>query len=232
MEPQRIMVWDLPIRLFHWLLAVLVTAAVITGKIGGGAIVWHGRIGLIVLGLLTFRIIWGFVGSTHARFASFIPTPGSVKDYLGGRWRGLGHNPLGAFSVFGLLALIGLQVGTGLVANDDIAFRGPLYALAGSDLSLTLTSIHRLSVNLLIALIVLHLAAILFYTFVKKERIVKPMIDGHKEFADEPALPPSGGGKAALIVALALACVSVYLGSGAWLAATPVPATAPAAPAW
>ena len=103
MNARRISVWDLPTRLFHWLLVLLITAAVISGKVGGGAIEWHGRIGIAILGLLAFRIIWGVIGSTHARFASFFPTPSSVRAYLQGRWQGVGHNPLGAFSVFGLL---------------------------------------------------------------------------------------------------------------------------------
>src|ERR1035437_1681878 len=159
MSLERIKLWGLPTRLFHWLLVILIVAAYITAKIGGNAMDWHGRIGLAILGLMTFRLVWGFVGSHHSRFASFLPTPASVLAYLRGRWHGIGHNPLGAFSVFALLALIGLQLATGLFANDDIAFQGPLFNLISKELSDKLSGIHKLSINALIALIVLHLAA-------------------------------------------------------------------------
>jgi hypothetical protein len=110
MNRQRIRLWDLPTRLFHWLLVILVLASFISGKIGGNAMDWHGKFGLAILGLLTFRLVWGIVGSTYARFASFFPTPASVLAYLRGQWRGVGHNPLGALSVFGLLVLLAFQV--------------------------------------------------------------------------------------------------------------------------
>lgn len=235
MNARRISVWDLPTRLFHWLLVVLITAAVISGKIGGGAIEWHGRIGIAILGLLAFRIIWGVIGSTHARFASFFPTPSSVRAYLQGRWQGVGHNPLGAFSVFGLLALIALQLGTGLFGNDDIAFRGPLSDLVNKELSDKLTGIHKISIKALIALIVLHLGAIVFYTHVKNENLVKPMITGWKDVApDDKAKsgPVTGGSAAAFIVALLIALAVAYGGSGAWLPPPPPPAVAPATPSW
>ena len=235
MNARRISVWDLPPRLFHWLLVVLITAAVISGKIGGGAIEWHGRIGIAILGLLAFRIIWGVIGSTHARFASFFPTPSSVRAYLQGRWQGVGHNPLGAFSVFGLLALIALQLGTGLFGNDDIAFRGPLSDLVNKELSDKLIGIHKISIKALIALIVLHLGAIVFYTHVKKENLVKPMITGWKDVApDDKAKsgPVTGGSAAAFIVALLIALAVAYGGSGAWLPPPPPPAMAPTTPSW
>ena len=221
----RIRVWDLPTRLFHWLLVALIAAAIITGQAGGNAIVWHGRIGLAIVALLVFRIVWGLAGSTHARFASFFPTPAKIGAYLRGQWNGVGHNPLGALSVFALLALIGLQLATGLFANDDIAFQGFLYALAGKDLSDKLTGAHHLLANALIALIVLHLAAIAFYTHVKKEKLIKPMLTGWKEVKDASAPHATGGGTAAFIIAGVIAAAAVYGASGAWIK---VPAPAPA----
>ncbi|MFP5394108.1 MAG: cytochrome b/b6 domain-containing protein [Gammaproteobacteria bacterium] len=122
-----ILVWDLPTRLFHWLLVAAVTVAIVTGELGGDWMAVHGKAGLAIVGLVSFRLVWGLVGSTHARFLSFIPTPGRVRSYLTGRWEGHGHNPVGALSVFALLAALGVQAGTGLFANDDIAFTGPLY---------------------------------------------------------------------------------------------------------
>lgn len=78
MSTQRIPLWDLPIRLFHWLLAAAIAAAVITANIGGNAMVWHGRIGLFIAGLIVFRLVWGLIGPTYARFSTFLPTPGSI----------------------------------------------------------------------------------------------------------------------------------------------------------
>ena len=230
MGTQRIRVWDLPTRLFHWVLAILVVASIISGKIGGNLIDWHGKFGLAILGLLTFRIIWGLVGSTYARFASFFPTPGRIRAYFRGEWKEPGHNPLGALSVFALLGLLALQVATGLPGNDDIAFRGPLFDLVGKALSDRMTGIHKLSINLLFALIALHVAAIMFYARVRKDNLVKPMITGWKEHPQ--GRPASGGSIVALVIALALAATAVHGASGAWLPAPPpAPAAAPT-PTW
>lgn len=228
MNIKRIKLWDLPTRLFHWLLVMLIAAAVASGKAGGAAIDWHGRIGLAILGLIAFRLAWGVVGSSHARFASFFPTPGSLAAYLRGRWTGVGHNPLGALSVFGLLALVSVQVGTGLFGNDDIAFTGPLFALVSKELSDTLTGIHSFVINLLITLIGLHLAAIMFYTRVKKEQLIKPMLTGWKDVQPGQGESTRGGGLIAIVVALVIAAAVIYAGSGAWL---PAPQPAPTAPA-
>ncbi len=233
--PARIKLWDLPTRLFHWLLVVLVIAAVITGKIGGNAIVWHGRIGLAILALLAFRLAWGFVGPTPARFASFFPAPEAIAAHMRGSWRGIGHNPLGALSVLALLAFLVAQVGTGLFANDDIAFRGPLFELVSKEWSDTLGGYHRLSINVLIGLIILHIVAIAYYAHVKKENLVKPMIDGWKTVEPEDAVTPiQGGGIIALIFAVGVASAAAYAGSGLWIPPPePPPAAAtPQTPAW
>ena len=222
MSTQRIKLWDLPTRVFHWLLVIAVGAALITGNLGGAAIEWHGRIGLAIVGLIVFRVVWGLIGSSHARFASFLPTPKTIGDYLRGQWRGIGHNPLGALSVFALLALIALQLATGLFGNDDIAFNGPLFALISKDLSDRLIGIHEITSNALIALIALHLAAIGFYAHVKKDNLVKPMITGYKDLApDEAGEAATGGGVFAFIVALVIALTAVYGASGAWHSAPP-----------
>ena len=231
MNLQRIQLWDLPTRVFHWSLAILVTAAIVTGKIGGGAMVWHGRIGIALVGLLAFRLAWGFIGSTYARFSQFTPTPASLSAYLRGQWHGVGHNPMGALSVFGLLALLGLLLTTGLVGNDDIAFRGPLFDLVSKPLSDRLIGWHRLLTNALFALIALHLAAIAFYTFAKKDNLVRPMFTGFKEVEAGSIEPARGGGFPALLVALLLALSAAYAASGLWLPPPPPPA-AISTPAW
>lgn len=228
-ETRKILIWDLPTRLFHWLLVLAIVALVVTGKAGGSWMEWHGRLGLLVLGLLVFRLLWGVMGSTYARFAGFFPTPAKVAAYLRGQWHAPGHNPLGACSVLALLAVPLFQVLTGLVANDDIAFVGPLYDLVGRDLSNLATRWHLLAVNVLLALVALHVAAILFYAHIKKDNLVKPMVLGWKDSAHGESA--RGGGWIAFAVALALAVLAVYGASGAWLPEPPPPA-AVETPAW
>jgi cytochrome b len=221
----QVQVWDLPLRLFHWLLAIAVATAFISAEVGGNAMVWHGRAGLAVIGLLAFRIVWGFVGSTYARFVTFVRGPTAIRAYLKGEWDQLGHNPLGALSVLALLMLLAAQAGTGLFANDDISYQGYLYPLVGADLSGRLTGIHKLFEPMLITLVALHLGAIAFYLRVKKHNLVKPMITGWKE-ATSGAESPRGGGILAFAAAAVIAATAVYAASGALL--PPAPPTAAA----
>lgn len=225
---KRILVWDLPTRLFHWLLVICVVGAFVCAQIGGNAMPWHGRFGLAVVGLLVFRIVWGFAGSTYARFTQFVRGPGAIRAYLRGEWSGEGHNPLGALSVLGLLGTLLLLVATGLFANDDIAFEGPLYALVGKSLSDRLVGIHKLLEPVIILLVVAHLCAIVFYVRFKKETLILPMITGRKESTGESA---RGGGVVAFVVALLLALGAVYGASGAWIPPPP-PAPAGETPNW
>ena len=189
---RRFLLWDLPLRVFHWSLVAAVTAAIVTGEIGGPWMVWHGRAGLLIVGLLVFRIVWGLVGSATSRFAHFAPSPGSVLAYLRGRWRGVGHNPLGALSVFALLGLLALQATTGLFGNDDIAFAGPLNHLVSDTLGSRVTGWHRLLADALFAWMALHLLAIAFHVVVKRHRLIRPMITGlHDVDADTPLPAPA-----------------------------------------
>lgn len=230
MKQQGIRVWDLPTRVFHWVLVVTVLVAVISGQVGGNWIDWHARCGLLAAGLVAFRLVWGVVGSSYARFAQFFPTPARVRAYLAGHWQGAGHNPLGACSVLALLGLLTVQIVSGLFANDDIAFTGPLYELVGKELSNRLTGMHHLFADLLLILVALHIAAILFYTHVKKQDLVKPMLTGRKHGGGgEPA---RGGGWGAFLFALLLALAVVYGASGAWLPAPPAVPPAASTPAW
>lgn len=192
-------IWDLPHRLFHWLLAASVIAAYVTAKIGGEWIDWHGRLGVFILGLLVFRIVWGFIGSTHSRFSSFFPTLPRLLAYLKGRWQGIGHNPLGGLSVLALLTVLAVQVGTGLFANDDIAFEGPLFGFIDKDTSDQATAWHNTSVNFLLALVALHLVAIIFYRWVKKNNLVVPMLTGKKQIPVALAEVSDHGHRAGLI---------------------------------
>jgi cytochrome b len=179
-------VWDLPTRVFHWVLALSVVASIITAKVGGAAMVWHFRLGYLALGLLVFRLIWGLVGGRWSRFASFLYGPGRVWAYVRGRHdaRGLdevGHNPLGALSVWALLALLLAQVGSGLFADDEIANVGPLNRFVSGSTAQWLTGWHKeVGESVLIALLVLHVAAVLFYRWVRRKDLLTPMITGDK----------------------------------------------------
>lgn len=229
MNSKRIRLWDLPTRLFHWLLALGVAAALITGQLGGNLIDWHGRIGIGIAGLIVFRLVWGLVGSTYARFSQFMPTPASIQAYLAGQWRGEGHNPLGALAVLGLLAVLLVQVVTGLFGNDDIAFVGPLFNVVSKDLSDRLTGVHHLISNIVIALVGLHIAAIVFYARARKRNLVKPMLTGWKDNGEGESA--RGGSLIALIVALLIAAAAIYGASGVWLPKATAPAAAEA-PKW
>jgi cytochrome b len=225
----HVQVWDLPTRLFHWSLAGLVIGAFVTAKLGGGAMVWHGRLGLAIIGLLAFRLAWGVVGSTYARFGQFVRGPAAIRAYLGGEWQGLGHNPLGALSVLALLGVLTLQAASGLFANDDIAFSGHLAFLVDSHTSGDLTGIHHFLEKILMALVVLHVGAILFYVRVKKQNLVRPMLTGWVE--GNPAQSARGGGIAALAVAVLFALAVTWGASGAWSSPPPPPPPS-AAPNW
>ncbi|MEO7580545.1 MAG: cytochrome b/b6 domain-containing protein [Massilia sp.] len=224
--PLRIQVWDLPIRVFHWSLVVAVSTAVVTGLIGGDLMPVHGKAGLAIVGLVSFRLVWGLIGSTHARFANFVPTPRRVLAYLQGRWRGHGHNPLGALSVLALLGLLALQAGTGLFSNDEIAFAGPLSTLVSDERSLSLTGWHQLAAKLLYCLMALHVAAILVYQFFKRHKLIEPMVTGWKD-VDEGSSARAGSWPA-LLIAVATAVAVVFVVSGARAASAPqAPAAAP-----
>lgn len=211
-------VWDLPTRAFHWLLALAVIGLVITAKVGGNAMVWHMRLGLAVLVLLSFRIVWGLVGGRWSRFSSFLYAPGTVLRYLRGEHRPgdhfeVGHSPLGAFSVFALIALLLVQVGTGLISDDEIATTGPLNRYVASATGLLATSWHKgYGQWILLGLVALHIVAIVVYKL-RGKNLVRPMITGDKPLpADVPAAQDSLAtrGLAAVVLA-ACAAVAVWI---------------------
>jgi cytochrome b len=176
-------VWDWPTRLFHWLLVVAVVGMFITGEIGGNAMVWHGRLGYGVLALLLFRVVWGLVGGHYSRFTSFVPTPARLMAYVRGTApKALGHNPLGALSVLALLGLLLLQTSTGLFADDEIAYSGPLTSLISNAWVSIASKWHKdIGKALLIVMVLLHVGAILFYLFKRQENLIEPMLTGVRE---------------------------------------------------
>ncbi len=156
-----IRVWDLPIRLFHWLLVACIIGSLITIHVSDSAVELHAYFGYGILTLLVFRVIWGFVGSRHARFSSFIPNRQSILNYLEGKSpRFLGHNPIGALSVFALLFALSVQVVTGLFVDDEIAFQGPFAKYVPNAVVSILSEIHEGNQVVICALIALHILAI------------------------------------------------------------------------
>jgi cytochrome b len=206
-------VWDLPTRLFHWALAACVIGLVVTGNIGGNWMNWHLRLGYAVLTLLLFRVVWGFVGGYWSRFSRFLYAPGAVWRYLRGQAPPLhkvGHTPMGALSVFALLTILLVQVGTGLISDDEIAFTGPLVRFVSGDTVSSATSYHKnIGKFIVMGLVVLHLAAIAFYKLVKKQDLVRPMIVGDKKLS--AAAPGTRDGTRSRLLALAvlLICAAV-----------------------
>ncbi|KAB0582464.1 cytochrome B [Ideonella dechloratans] len=197
-------VWDLPTRLFHWGLLAVVVALFVSGKVGGNAMDWHVRLGLGAGVLVVFRLAWGLVGGRWSRFASFVKGPVTVWRYLRGQLPvPAGHNPLGALSVLALLAVLALQVATGLVADDEIATVGPLNALVPEDWASWGTRWHKgPGQTLLLVLVGLHVAAILFHRLVKRHDLVRPMLTGDQALPADT--PPSRDSALTRLAALGL----------------------------
>lgn len=217
--PHRVRVWDLPTRLFHWLLVLFVIGLVVTGYVGGNAMLWHARLGYAVLTLLLFRLAWGFIGGRWSRFASFVYAPRSVLAYVGGRAHPdhlVGHNPLGAASVFAMLLVLLAQVGTGLVGDDEISFTGPLNRFVATSTGLAATWFHKaVGQWLVIGLVVLHIAAVVFYVVRKRENLVRPMVVGDKDLASptRPSRDDAVSRLTALVVLAACAALVAWIAS-------------------
>ena len=194
-----IRVWDLPIRVFHWLLVICIAGSFVTINLGDEFIQWHAYFGYSILTLLIFRIVWGFVGSTHARFTSFLPTKKAIFDYLSGSSpRVLGHNPIGAISVFALIFVLCVQVFTGLFVDDEVSFQGPLAKYVSGSISSFFSEIHEGNQVVIYTLIAIHIAAIWYYKKFKGENLIKPMINGDKEIdpSEEAKYLPADLGRA------------------------------------
>ncbi len=217
-DARTIRVWDWPLRLTHWGFAVLIPFSWWAAENSHWA--WHERSGLTLLGLLVFRIIWGFIGPRTARFSQFVHGPSKVIAYLkGARILGadaIGHNPLGAWSVVALLAVMLVQVGMGLFAGDPYdGLTGPLNSLVGVMTADMLTEWHETFFWAVAGMVALHLAAIAFYAVAKRNNLVAPMITG-KRVVDMPVegITPPSLPKVALAAAVS-AGVTIWIGLGA-----------------
>ena len=208
-EPGRL-VWDLPVRVAHWTLLLAVVGCWATHYAGVEWFAWHRRFGYVVLVLVGFRLVWGFVGTRHARFAAFLRGPRATLAYLRGRSGPVvGHNPLGALSVIALLVVLLLQASTGLFANDEIMNAGPFYGWISPQLSNRISGVHVASSNVLLALIGLHVAAVAWQVRARRRPLVSAMFTGRKAAELVPPIEEiraSRTGRAlAIVVALATA---------------------------
>jgi cytochrome b len=219
----KVRVWDLPTRLFHWSLACCVVGSVVSAKMGGNAMVWHFRLGYVVAALLLFRVVWGLIGGRWSRFASFIYAPGTLVAFLRGklgphgRWE-VGHSPLGALSVFALLGLALLQVATGLVSDDDIANIGPLNRFVSNAIASKATGWHKdWGQWLLLGTVVMHVTAIVYYTQFKMKDLIGPMMHGDKALPTAAAPHIEASRDTAATRLLALLVFAACAGLMAWV---------------
>ena len=205
-------VWDLPVRLVHWLLASLIAFS--WWSVHNHHTDWHIWSGCAILTLLIFRLLWGFVGSSTARFANFVRGPKAVLAHLRGSWSGTGHTPLGALSVLALFGALAVQVGLGLISEDeDGIYTGPLSGLVSIDTSDNARDIHEFWFEyIIVPLVVLHVAAILFYRL-RGKHLTKPMITGRAVL--DPGAQPMRSGK----WWVALISLAVAIGIVRWIVA-------------
>jgi cytochrome b len=211
---EKVRIWDLPTRLFHWTLVGLIAFSWWSAE--EEHLDWHIWSGLAVLSLLIFRLLWGLFGSSTARFANFVRGPTAIFAYLKDMkgWRPVGHSPLGALSVLGMLGAIAVQVGLGLFAIDkDGLYEGPLAYLVSLDASEEIADLHEDWFDVVLVLIGLHIAALLFYRLILGKKLIGPMIGG-KGVVDAGVEPTRGGRWW-----VALLCLAAGIGVTRWLIA-------------
>jgi cytochrome b len=180
-DEQTARVWDLPVRIIHWSLLLAVVGAWLTRELEGDWFAWHTRFGYAVFVLVVMRILWGFLGTRHARFVHFVRGPRGVIDYLKGSSTNLaGHNPLGALMILTLLSMLLVQAITGLFANDQVFETGPLFGYVTIETSDRLTTLHKQLFDWIVVAIAVHIAAAFFYLWVRRENLILPMITGRK----------------------------------------------------
>ncbi len=183
---QKVLVWDIPTRFFHWLLVASLLAQYATAEWFENAIQWHFYIGYFTLFLVVFRVLWGLVGTHYARFNSFVTGPRDVVNYIMTLFdkhsaSSVGHNPLGGWFVIVMLVLVAVQAVSGLFMTDDIFLDGPYRQLADKETLALMNTLHHLAFDILLYVIALHIAAVIFYGVYKKQKLVPAMVHGKKE---------------------------------------------------
>jgi cytochrome b len=201
------LVWDLPVRLVHWLIVLAVAGSWATHYAGIEWFAWHRRFGYAVLVLAAFRVVWGFVGTRHARFGSFLRGPRAIMEYLRGRTGALpvGHNPLGALGVVALLGVLIVQGSTGVFANDEIMNAGPFYGWIDPALSNRITTLHRLSSDAMLVLIALHVLAVAWHVLGQRQPLLRAMVTGRKAAQYVPSEQAIAGSRTGLAIAIVAA---------------------------
>ena len=187
-----VLVWDAPVRLFHWLVVVLVISAYVTLKLNW--IDWHIRVGEALLALVVFRLLWGWFGSETARFRSFVASPMAAWRHLRHLFRRepdlqVGHNAAGGWMVMLLIGLLLLETLSGLYINNDVADEGPLSELVPAWLANAISTLHALVWDVLVAAVTLHVVVILLYALVKRHNLLRPMLTGYKDLPSSIAAP-------------------------------------------
>ena len=217
MTKRSLRVWDLPTRLFHWILALCVLGLFVTGKVGGNAMVWHLRLGLLMLTLLGFRLLWGVVGAKWSRFTQFTRGPLAVWNYLRGRSPAehlVGQSPLAGWAVWAMLVVLATQTASGLMSDDEIAFFGPLVTLVSGDTVALATWWHtEWGQYLVLAIVAVHLVAIAYYTWVRRQAIVRPMFSGDQTVPGHLSVDPA---RDDLSVRLRAIVVIALCAAGTW----------------
>lgn len=215
---RNVLVWDLPVRVFHWLLVLLIVSQITTVSIGGNAMEYHVLGGYAILTLVVFRILWGLLGTPTARFVNFLRGPRAILRYarsLTGTQaeRVAGHNPLGGWSVVAMLLSLLVQAVSGLFADDEIMTTGPLWKYVSEDTASIFNIIHETNAVVLLTLICIHLAAILFYLLRKKENLITPMFTGSKQLPESSgeSLRPAQGLLRALVILVICAGVTWFV---------------------
>ncbi|GAA5236347.1 cytochrome B [Verticiella sediminum] len=221
MAVNRVRVWDLPLRLFHWALAVCVTGSLVTATLGGFWMDYHLLFGYVALGLISFRLVWGCIGPATARFTNFVRGPRAILAYLrsGPETAPYGHNPLGGWSVLAMLCVLGVQAVTGLFADDGIFTQGPLAARASPGTVDFLTGWHLRLEPVIYTLLGLHLAAVAWHSLVRRHPLVRAMITGERPDTPGRDVPPTQDDarvrlRAAIVAAICAASVAGVVALG------------------
>lgn len=206
-EHKKRLVWDIPTRLFHWLLVLFIAAQWLTAEVLEGYSDIHNLIGYCILGLVMFRLVWGFFGTKYARFSNFLTGPEKIVGYLASLMKGnnngfIGHNPLGGLLVPVVLILLGLQAISGLFISDEIFHNGPLFQSISDKNTEIMDWIHHNVFDVLLGFILLHLLAIVYYQWRLKQDLIRPMLSGKKRVGKEQAIKHSDLIKAIILIIL------------------------------
>ncbi len=209
----KVRVWDLGLRLFHWFLVLGILNQFLTMEFGEGSYTeWHFRVGFCILGLLIYRIIWGFIGSESVQFSTFLYSPSNITSYLKSLpsttyHQYLGHNPVGGLSAILLLLVCAAMAVSGLFISDDILWEAPFYNAVSNDISDLMYTIHHWGEKALIGIVAMHVAAIVFYRWRKKAKLTTSMVTGNMQLqSEQEALPKMRSNW--LSVLLLVICVS------------------------